>query len=121
VKPLVLALCVGGLGGLMLGERDEVVLPDPWFSEAVRGMRGGDLVRALAAVQTRLDAAPGDAAASLMLAQLRARYACAQTIDTAEHAAANGNRGTAIAVFRDVKRDCPQYEYALARLNQLGE
>src|SRR5262245_50679241 len=105
----------------MLGERDEVVLPDPWFAEALRGLRGGDLVRALAAVQARLEVAPDDAAAGVMLGQLRARYACAQTIETAEHAAANGNRGTAIAVFRSVHRDCPQYEFVQARLNQLGD
>ncbi len=119
VKRVVLAMVVGGLGGLWLGERREPPA-DPWFAEALLGLSRKDFARALLAVDERLYAAPDDAAAQVLRTRILGELGCAESMAEGEHALVNGDHGRAVSAFQRVGADCRFRPFAATRLEQMG-
>jgi hypothetical protein len=119
MKPLVLAMAVGGLAGLAVGER-EVVVPDPWLGEALHAFRGGDFDRALHAAEGRLLVAPTDAAARVLQDRFAFELDCARKMRSAEHALAIGDRAWATFALERIGTRCRQHPFAVTRLEQIG-
>jgi hypothetical protein len=120
MKGLLLAMAVGGLAGLAVGERDVAPPPDPWLAEALQGLKGGDLQRALLAVDGRLQLAPDEAAARVLQARLQTELDCERAMSAAEHALVNGDRAAATTAFQRVGSGCRQHPFAQTRLEQIG-
>jgi hypothetical protein len=119
VTRVVLAMMVGGLFGLWLGER-EPRQADPWFAEALLGVSRHDFARALLAVDERLYVAPDDPAALVLRARVLAEWGCAESMAEGEHALVNGNHGRAASAFARVAADCRFRPFATTRLEQMG-
>ncbi len=123
MKPLVLSIAVGGLCGLLLGERDVPSTPDPWLAEALRALvgdaRAADIDRALYAVNRRLVESPDDLAALTLKHRLEHQRECRRSFDAGEHAFVTGQRGLAISAFRSVDEACALRSFAAARLHAL--
>lgn len=119
MKRVVLAMMVGGLGGLWLGERPDRPA-DPWFAEALLGVSRQDFARALLAVDERLYVAPEDAAAQVLRTRILGELGCAEWMAEGEHALVNGNHGRAASAYQRVGADCRFRPFATTRLEQMG-
>ncbi|MBL8955665.1 MAG: hypothetical protein JNK82_33125 [Myxococcaceae bacterium] len=121
MKVVVLAIAVGGLAGIGLGERDVPFAPDPWLAEAIRGIRSGDLLRADRAIYWRRQLAPDDAAAKVMERYVSAAVECERATRQLESAFVRHDRAAAASAYARLDDGCRAHGYAQARLRQLGD
>jgi hypothetical protein len=125
LKGLLVAVVLGGAGGLALGQQpvrhgvDRQALMGEATAALTGDLQTADLDRALGAVGHLLEDTADDWEAQLLRSKLWHQKRCRARFEEAEHLLAVHACGAARDTFRTLKSDCRLYEFAQLRAAEI--